>query len=175
MRQLNHEHIFAFPLRRDNGLSLDSITPGLARLAEQLQSNGDYLTAVAQLGSLYLNTLPGGCLLHGDYFPGSWMWAGEQFYVIDPEFCFYGPPEWDVGVMIAHFYLAGQPVKLIDSVTEQYRSLAPLEKKRMKQFAGVEIMRRLIGVAQLPLPYGLQRKRELLQMSVDLVLGGSAL
>jgi 5-methylthioribose kinase len=174
MRQLNHEHIFSLPLRRDNGLALDAITPGLSHLAEQLQSNDVYVAAIADLGGIYLNGFPGACLLHGDYFPGSWMWVGEQFYVIDPEFCYYGPPEWDVGVMVAHFYLAGQPAKLIDDATKRYSAAAPLKRQLMRQFAGAEIMRRLIGVAQLPLPYGFERKRDLLQMSVDLVLGRSA-
>ena len=37
-------------------------------------------------------------------------------------------------------------------------------------FAGVEVMRRLIGVAQLPLTYGLDVKRRLLDVSRCLVL-----
>ena len=40
----------------------------------------------------------------------------------------------------------------------------------MLQLAGVEIMRRLIGYAQLPVGYGLNRKRELLELSRSLVL-----
>jgi 5-methylthioribose kinase len=40
------------------------------------------------------------------------------------------------------------------------------------RFAGVEIMRRLIGVAQLPFPATLERKRELLALSRELVAGG---
>ena len=39
-----------------------------------------------------------------------------------------------------------------------------------KRFAGVEIMRRLIGVAQLPLECGIQGKRDLLLRSRELVL-----
>lgn len=39
-----------------------------------------------------------------------------------------------------------------------------------RQFAGVEIMRRLIGVAQLPLVADLNQKEELLNLSRDLVL-----
>ena len=34
MRQLNHEHIFRFPLRANNGLDLERITPGLQSLAK---------------------------------------------------------------------------------------------------------------------------------------------
>jgi len=40
-----------------------------------------------------------------------------------------------------------------------------------RRFAGVEIMRRLIGVAQLPLECGIERKGALLRLSRDLVLG----
>jgi len=40
-----------------------------------------------------------------------------------------------------------------------------------RQFAGVEIMRRLIGVAQLPLQASLDRKQELLGHARELVLG----
>ncbi len=176
MRRLNHQHIFSLPLLRDNGLNLDAITPGLARLAKELQANADYVAAITDLGKLYLTKMTqGACLLHGDYFPGSWMKVGNEFYVIDPEFCFYGPPEWDLGVMAAHFCLAGQqPAKLLNRISELYSAVAPLNEQLMRQFAGVEIMRRLIGVAQLPLCYGLDRKRKLLRTSLDLVLGGSA-
>jgi len=38
MRLLNHEHVFALPLRKDNGLDLDAITPGLSALAIHLQA-----------------------------------------------------------------------------------------------------------------------------------------
>ncbi len=176
MRRLNHQHIFSLPLLRDNGLNLDAITPGLARLAKELQANADYVAAVTDLGKLYLTKMTqGACLLHGDYFPGSWMKGGNQFYVIDPEFCFYGPPEWDLGVMAAHFCLAGQqPANLLNRISELYSAVASLNEQLMRQFAGVEIMRRLIGMAQLPLPYGLDRKRKLLRTSLALVLGGSA-
>ena len=37
-------------------------------------------------------------------------------------------------------------------------------------YAGVEIMRRLIGVAQLPLSYDIDRKRSLLRLSRRLVV-----
>lgn len=174
MRRLNHEHIFSFPLRQDNGLNLDAITPGLARWAEQLQINADYVATVGELGKRYLaEVTQGGSLLHGDYFPGSWVKTGGEFYVIDPEFGFYGPPEWDVGVMAAHLFLAGHSAAFVSRVPEWYSAAGPLDERLMWQFAGTEIMRRLIGVAQLPLPYGLNRKRELLQRSLDLVLGRS--
>lgn len=174
MRVLNHEHIFALPLRQDNGLDLDAIMPGLSGLALRLQHEQEYCNAVGSLGERYLDTARGVCLIHGDYFPGSWLRARRSVYVIDPEFCFYGPPEWDLGVMTAHLYFAGQSQASIDRLFFRYTELASVDRTLTQQFAGVEIMRRLIGVAQLPVTFGLQQKMELLQLSQALVLGGRA-
>jgi len=95
-------------------------------------------------------------------------------YVIDPEFCFYGPPEWDLGVMAAHIYFAGQSPLSINGVFSRYAEAASLDRSLALQFAGVEIMRRLIGVAQLLARFSLERKTELLQLSQTLVLQGVA-
>lgn len=170
MRALNHEHIFAFPLRPDNDLDLDAITPGLGLLARQLQNDCSYCDEVKALGDCYLDELCGSCLVHGDYFPGSWLKAENRVCVIDPEFCFFGPPEWDLGTMIGHLYLIGASEELVDRVLTLYAAAAPFDISSMRQFAGVEIMRRLIGVAQLPLGYGLNEKQRLLELSRRLVV-----
>ena len=174
MRALNYEHIFALPLRRHNGLNLDSITPGLAALALHLQEDAKYCGEVAVLGDRYVHSSHGVCLIHGDYFPGSWLKARQGVYVIDPEFCFFGPPEWDLGVMIAHLYLAGQSHSSTGRLLSRYAAAAPVDRKLVLQFAGVEIMRRLTGVAQLPLKLGKERKAELLELSRQLVMEGKS-
>ncbi len=168
MRALNHLHIFDFPLREDNGLDLDAFTPGLHKAAQALKRNERYVSLVSELGELYLSD--GETLLHGDFFPGSWLKTARGARVIDPEFCFYGPPEFDLGVMVAHLYLAGQKARLIERLLESYRPPLPLKPRLIWRFAGVEIMRRLIGVAQLPLNSSLERKAELLRLSSELVL-----
>lgn len=169
MRRLNHEHIFALPLRAHNGLDLDAITRGLGALAEQLMGDRRYVEAVAALGEHYL-AQEGDCLIHGDFFPGSWMKPGERIRVIDPEFCFYGLAEWDLGVMAAHLYLTGHSESRVAGLLAAYERQAPLDTRLAGQFAGVEIMRRLIGVAQLPLAADLGRKAEWLALSRSLVL-----
>lgn len=171
MRELNHQHIFDLPLRPADLLDLDAITPGLRRAAQQLKDDTQYVETVTKLGKLYLADDPAGVLLHGDFFPGSWLNTAAGVRVIDPEFCFAGPAEFDPGVMIAHLHLANQPVSLVDRLLERYQPPAGFDRKRMRQFAGVEIMRRLIGVAQLPIVYGYERKTELLNLSRELVLG----
>jgi 5-methylthioribose kinase len=168
MRALNHLHIFAFPLQLANGFDLDAITPGLGKVAQALKLDEVYVQRVGKLGELYLRD--GATLLHGDYFPGSWLQTAQGVRVIDPEFCFYGPAEFDLGVMIAHLHLAEQPADLASELLLSYNPARPLNQKLMRQFAGVEIMRRLIGVAQLPLKLSLEAKSALLSLSRELVL-----
>src|SRR3954471_450338 len=71
MRALNHEHIFVFPLREANGHDLDAITPGLAAAARELARDEAYRDAVHAVGDRYL--ADGRALVHGDFFPGSWL------------------------------------------------------------------------------------------------------
>lgn len=166
MRELNHFHIFDFPLQAQNGFDLEAITPGLTNEARALQSNERYVNIVRELGALYLRD--GASLLHGDYFPGSWLQTVAGVRVIDPEFCFFGPPEFDVGVLLAHLRLAEQRAELIAQVMKEYG--ATLDESLAWSFAGVEIMRRLLGVAQLPLRCGLPEKVRFLALSRDWIL-----
>ncbi len=149
MRKLNHEYIFELPLAEVN-------------------RGAAFEQRVRRLGELYLGSGP--CLLHGDYFPGSWLRVDGSVKVIDPEFCFFGPAEFEIGVMLAHLYLARQPKETLLGTVEGYRSLAPLNELLTRQFAGVEIIRRLVGVSQLPLPYGAGERKELLELAVRMTM-----
>jgi len=166
MRSLNHEHLFDLPLRDPNGLDLDAITPGLAQAASALKNDQRYRSRVAQLGDSYLADGP--WLTHGDFFPGSWIPAGDSVRIIDPEFCFLGCREFDYGTMVGHLALARQRRTLAERVIAAADDEG-LDRCRVLGFAGAEIMRRLIGVAQLPLGYGLEEKRRLLALSNALV------
>lgn len=170
MRALNHEHIFRFPLEPQNGLNLDALTDGLTGLARELAADSAYVEQVHRLGELYLSAEEG-VLCHGDYFPGSWLDTAAGTRIIDPEFCFIGPREFDLSVMLAHLELAGQPESQQSKVLARYAPYAAVDRSLVYALAGVEIMRRLIGVAQLPLRLDLAAKRQLLQRSRRLVLG----
>ena len=174
MRALNHEHIFALPLRPDNGLDLDRYTgtPGLAAAAASLQGDVAYTDAATELGERYLHGT-GDSLLHGDYFLGSFLSTAQGVRVIDPEFCFCGDAGFDLGMFMAHLLLAGEPAARAERVLSLYRSPASVEvsAELTYRFAGVEIMRRLIGVAQIPtLKADLARKIAWLELSRQLVL-----
>lgn len=174
MRRLNHEHIFDLPLRTDGPLSemLDSITPGLNEAGEFLRRDPAYCKAVEMLGRRYLDR-EGTSLIHGDLFPGSLLRTdGGELRVIDPEFCFCGDPEFDIGVFFAHLLLSGH-----EGGTAAFWLTAALEdtphsESLARQYAGVEIMRRILGVAQLPVSLSLNAKRALLERSREFVLTG---
>lgn len=167
MRQLNHEHMFALPLRERNGLDLDRFTPGLGRAAEDLRGDPAYGWRVAELGEVYLSDGPS--LVHGDYFPGSWIRTTAGIRIIDPEFCFFGAREFDYGVLLAHCAFAGSGRTAAQAVVAAAQR-EQLDETVVLGFAGVEIMRRLLGVAQLPLQSGLEAKRRLLEWSRSFVL-----
>ena len=169
MRELNHEHMFQLPLTQ-NDLNLDGVTEGLQPAADCLKADTGYVAEVKRLGDLYLDE--GRALLHGDYFPGSWVKACDAVRVIDPEFCFFGPPEFDVGVMMAHLELAQQPSGLTARFFDFYQADDLFDRGLAARFAGVEMMRRLIGVAQLPLTVPLDQKRVWLERSRQLVCQG---
>ena len=59
---------------------------------------------------------------------------------------------------------------IVDRIIEAYR--APVDRQRLEGFAGAELMRRLLGVSQLPLQADLEQKRAWLDRSRRWVLGG---
>lgn len=167
MRALNHAHMFVVPLDEHNGLDLDGVTPGLAAAAGAVQCDREYTSRVARLGATYLSDGP--CLVHGDFFPGSWVRTPDGVRVIDPEFCFLGSREFDYGVMLGHLALAAERREVAEQVLAS-AAAQRLDDGLVMGFAGAEIMRRLIGVAQLPLGCGIDVKRRMLDVSRQFVL-----
>jgi 5-methylthioribose kinase len=163
MRTLNHEHIFDLPLRERNGLELEEVVPGLSALAAEAKADRPYVEALSRLGRLYLDA-DGPSLLHGDYYPGSFLRTERGLAIIDPEFAFFGPPEFDLSVLVAHLIFAGgEGRRVVDVVLDAYG--APVDRALIEGFAGAELMRRTIGVSQLPIPGGLDPRRGFLEQS----------
>ena len=110
----------------------------------------------------------GATLLHGDFFPGSWLRTPLGLAAIDPEFCFLGPAEYDLGVLMAHFLFTDH-----EALLPVFRAMygGRCDWRLAEAFAGAELMRRVIGVAQLPLQADLERKRDWLEQSRELVCG----
>lgn len=169
MRALNHAHIFEIPLSPDSGIDHDAITPGLERIADRLQKDAVYVRAVTDLGEIYLSD--GHSLLHGDFYPGSWVRSSNGPMVIDPEFAFHGKAEFDIGVCRAHLLLSGLTADEVDELFPARVDEHQTDPSLVAGFAGVEIMRRLLGVAQLPIERTPDEKEHLLSTSRELILG----
>ncbi len=164
MRSLNYAHQYEIPLQRENGLDLERITPGLTEVARDLQYDTSYCRRASELGRLYL--ADSSTLVHGDYFPGSWLSAQDSLYIIDPEFCFLGCAEYDLGILYAHLIFTRQE-DAWPLVRSRYTRSA--DWNLASAFAAIELMRRLIGVAQLPLRASLEQKRAWLELSHTLL------
>jgi len=150
MRRLNHAHIFEIPFDAGNGVPLSG---PVGSLQARLAADQVVRKRARELGELYLGEPgPDAVLLHGDFYPGSWLEQPETgVAVIDPEFAFRGPAEFDVGVLHAHLLFAGFGGDIVAGFLRRYRAPPCFDAALARAFAGMEIIRRLLGVAQLPL------------------------
>jgi 5-methylthioribose kinase len=168
MRALNHAHLFAIPLDPAQAPDVDAACPGLQAIAESYRRDPALRRAMELLGERYLED--GSTLLHGDFYPGSWLRTAAGPRVIDPEFGFLGCPEFDVGVLRAHLDFAGAADHSLDA----YAPPPGFDAMLAEGFAGVERIRRLLGVAQLPLEADLAQRHAWLERGRAAVLSAAA-
>jgi 5-methylthioribose kinase len=66
-----------------------------------------------------------------------------------------------------------RPKQSDDVIRHVFQTYGTIKNPQLvDQFTGVEIMRRLIGLAQLPLSLSLLDKEELLEMAYELIMKG---
>jgi 5-methylthioribose kinase len=171
MRELNHTHCFVVPLDPRTDLPLDRFEPGLAAAAAALAADVQFCEVAARMGERY-RSAPGP-LVHGDYFPGSWLRTADGIRIIDPEFCFRGEREIDVGCAVAHFALGHQSPETARRFLDAYQASATCDAPSVARYAAMEIVRRLIGVAQLPIAPTRGWRGALLARARDAALEGS--
>lgn len=169
MRTLNHHHIFEFPFDENSDFNLDDVQNGLQSIASKYKKDKALKSEIKIVGDKYLND-DGNVLLHGDYYPGSWMHTKKGLKVIDSEFCFHGFAEFDLGVMLAHLHLAEQSADTIDKVFKMYKESIKIDVELCTKIMGIEIIRRVIGLAQLPLKQSLTEKSQLLEKARKMIL-----
>jgi len=170
LRRLNAVHLFDYPFQNDHGFDLDQIQTGLQNLAQLYRQDENLREHIQVLRDQYL--MQGDHLLHGDFYPGGWLHATSGFKVIDPEFSFIGPAEFDIGVIMAHQYMAHQSDEKVHFFLKSYKAPEGFSLQLCFQYCGVEILRRLIGLAQLPIDLTLDEKHQLLDRAVLMVVGG---
>tara|TARA_B100000767_G_scaffold272269_1_gene299575 strand:- start:2135 stop:3106 length:972 start_codon:yes stop_codon:yes gene_type:complete len=166
LKKLNYQHIFVLPFIKQNGFSLDSVHKGLNQLAIPLIDNKALQNKSLLIGKRYLTK--GKTLLHGDFYPGSWIKSQNKIFIIDPEFSFLGDLEFDLGVFIAHIIMATQKQNYLKIIIDYYSK--SVDEKLVADYACIEIIRRLIGLAQLPINLTLDEKEKLLKFANNLLL-----
>lgn len=163
LKELNYAHIFDLPFRTDNGFPLDELFPGLAEIARPIQEDERLRNKVMALGQRYLAT--GRQLIHGDFYPGSFMSRGGEVFIIDGEFAHKGLPEFDLGVLMAHLLLAKAEPELLGEIDKVYDKPPVFDSRLAREFCYVEVIRRLVGIAQLPLSLTLAERKSLLEQA----------
>lgn len=166
MRQLNHEHLFRFPFLEENGFNLDTVQEGLQKLSLPFKTDTRLKLKLDELGNRYLSE--GKTLIHGDFYPGSWLKVNSGVKVIDPEFGFLGDAEFELGVFLAHLDLTNQAENYQNLIFDKYEH--SIDKQLVNEYRGMEILRRLIGIAQLPLSSTLAQKAVLLEKARNFIL-----
>jgi 5-methylthioribose kinase len=79
-------------------------TPQLDALVAELRADRDLKVEAQKLKHMFAANAE--TLVHGDLHSGSIMVTDDETRVIDPEFAFYGPMAFDVGMLLANFWMA---------------------------------------------------------------------
>lgn len=79
-------------------------TPQLDPIVAELRADRDLKVEAQRLKHLF--SAKAETLCHGDLHTGSVMVTDDETRVIDPEFAFYGPISFDVGMLLANFWMS---------------------------------------------------------------------
>ncbi|MBZ9707323.1 S-methyl-5-thioribose kinase [Mesorhizobium sp. ESP7-2] len=79
-------------------------SPQLDGLVAELRADRDLKVEAQRLKQIFAANAE--TLLHGDLHSGSIMVTDQETRMIDPEFAFYGPMAFDVGMLLANFWMS---------------------------------------------------------------------
>ena len=194
MQSITADYVFTFPYTEHE---TNFWTPGLEPDVQRLKADTDFLRQVAYLKQIFLTAQQ--AVTHGDLHTGSVLVQNNTAKVIDAEFAFYGPVGFDLGLYWANYllsYFSHQDTLDVQSAlktaiaktwhtyTLEFRTVdATLKEQTLQQifheavgFAGLEMLRRLIGAAHVKdiegiadIPKKLRVERAALQFGATLV------
>lgn len=167
MQAITADYVFTFPLTEHE---TNFWTSGLEPDVQRLKADTDFLRQAEHLKRIFLTAQQG--VTHGDLHTGSVLVQDNAAKVIDAEFAFYGPVGFDLGLYWANYFLSyfsHQDALSVQSalktavgqVWDTYRAEfttidAGLKAQTLQNifqdavgFAGLEILRRLIGAAHV--------------------------
>ena len=194
MQSVTADYVFTFPYTEHE---TNFWTPGLEPDVQRLKADTDFLQQAAYLKQIFLTAQQ--AVTHGDLHTGSVLVQNNTAKVIDAEFAFYGPVGFDLGLYWANYllsYFSHQDTLDVQSAlktaiaktwhtyTLEFRTVdATLKEQTLQQifheavgFAGLEMLRRLIGAAHVKdiegiadIPKKLRVERAALQFGATLV------
>ncbi len=194
MQAITADYVFTFPYTEHE---TNFWTPGLEPDVQRLKADTDFLARAAHLKQIFLTLQQ--AVTHGDLHTGSVLVQNGTAKVIDAEFAFYGPPGFDIGLYWANYFLSyfshqdtlDVQSALKTAVEHTWRTYttefgmvdATLKTQTLQNifhdavgFAGLEILRRLIGAAHVKdiegiadIPRKLSVERAALQFGLTLV------
>lgn len=150
MRELHGEHIFTLPYE----LGAFPLSDSLRKTAEGVLARPGVRRAIASLRDRYYAS--GDALIHADPQPGNVLLQSGRPRLIDAEIAHVGDPAFDLGTALAHLYIHGLAR---DDASDPGEALAagylagggrPADVEQAQRYAGVEMLRRTIGAARLP-------------------------
>ena len=167
MQSITADYVFTFPFTEHE---TNFWTPGLKPDIQHLKADTDFLRQAEHLKRIFLTAQQG--VTHGDLHTGSVLVQDNTAKVIDAEFAFYGPVGFDVGLYWANYFLSyfshegnlnvqsalkTAVVQVWDTYTAEFTmgdaGLKPEMLSNIFQdavgFAGLEMLRRLIGAAHV--------------------------
>ena len=194
MQAITADYVFTFPYTEHE---TNFWTPGLEPDVQRLKADTDFLARAAHLKQVFLTMQQ--AVTHGDLHTGSVLVQNDTAKIIDAEFAFYGPPGFDIGLYWANYFLSyfshqdtlDVQSALKTAVVQTWRTYttefgvvdATLKAQTLQNifhdavgFAGLEILRRLIGAAHVKdiegitdIPRKLSVERAALQFGLTLV------
>ncbi len=167
MQSITADYVFTFPYTEHE---TNFWTPGLESDVQGLKTDVDFLQQAAYLKQIFLTAAQG--VTHGDLHTGSVLIQDNTAKVIDAEFAFYGPVGFDLGLYWANCllsYFSHQDtldvqsalktaiVQTWHSYTAEFKMAdVGLKARTLRNifhdavgFAGLEMLRRLIGAAHV--------------------------
>ena len=167
MQSITADYVFTFPFTEHE---TNFWTPGLESDVQRLKTDTDFLQQVEHLKRVFLTAQQG--VTHGDLHTGSVLVQNNTAKVIDAEFAFYGPIGFDLGLYWANYFLSyfshqgtlgvqsalkAAVVQVWDTYTAEFTMAdAGLKSEMLGNifqdavgFAGLEMLRRLIGAAHV--------------------------
>ena len=167
MQSITANYVFTFPYTEHE---TNFWTAGLAPDVQRLKADTDFLQQAEDLKRIFLTAQQ--ALTHGDLHTGSVLVQNNTAKVIDAEFAFYGPVGFDLGLYWANYllsYFSHQDTVDVQSAlktaiaktwhtyTLEFSTVdATLQKQTLQQifheavgFAGLEMLRRLMGAAHV--------------------------